>query len=55
MSKHLSPPRFCEIKRLTEEEVKKLRKLEPNEIDKAIGFTLTPREDGWEDVAYYGA
>jgi hypothetical protein len=49
-----SKPRFCVAKRLTESEAKQLQKLEPNEINKAVGFILTLREDGWEDITYYG-
>jgi hypothetical protein len=54
MSKHLTPPRFCRIKRIKESEAKNYTKLFPNEIEKAVGFTLTPTKDGWEDVTYYG-
>jgi hypothetical protein len=54
MSKYDSKPRFCEVKRLTEVETKNLRKLDPSEIDESVGFILTPKEDGWEKVTYYG-
>lgn len=54
MSKHLTPPRFCIARRLAEHELKNYIKLQPNEIEKVIGFTLTPSKNGWENVTYYG-
>jgi hypothetical protein len=47
-----------EMKRLSQEDTKKYLKLEPEQLHRAVGFTLTPCEEdgyeGWEDVTYYG-
>ena len=48
------------IKRLTDDEASKFRKLNPEtdfryNMDQAVGFTLHPsEEEGCEDVTYYG-
>lgn len=42
------------LKRFTHEEAAKLHKLNDFELDRAIGFTLTPDIDGFDIVTYYG-
>jgi hypothetical protein len=45
------------IKRINNNEVHNyllLNRKDPNYINKAVAFTRTPNEDGWEYIEYYG-